>query len=264
MMRALRPASGTPHKGAASPSGSASKASTAGRSPASAISPSASSPNARLNHDTSPQAARQRLPHPDKSAVVLPPPAELILQAISPTRHDSPDLAPRPSPRSSHSPPSVRQRHNSSGQPRSESSMTGRAGLLGTGHAAGEATCDADDDMCRMSSVRDTPASSVATTKASKAARPAPAESKSTSRPSKGTQDVPAALLVAHGSSQVGQSSRPSPRAGRDAAGASSGRGKQSRVVRSGGRETAAGRDPAHDGIPRAGATTSPPLPKPR
>ena len=265
MLRALHPASDPTHRSPTSPSVPTGKASM---SPASAISPSAQSFSAKPSLDASPQKSQTHSLRHDRAAKVAPPPAELILQAISPTRHDSsdsvprPDPAPRPSSRSSRSPSSVRQHHQFSGLPHRESAIAGRSGLLGVGHAAGSPGSDADDDMCRMSSVRDTPASSVATTKASKATRCVPAESKSASRHSQGARDVPAGPLAAQkGSWQPGQSSRPSPPAARDISG---GTGKQSKVARSAGQGTAAGRDPAHDGIPRAGATSSPPLPKPR
>lgn len=305
MLRALYPAPDPTHGSPASPSHPTSKASKAGRYAASASRPSAPSSSAKPSHDAPRQTSQTHLLPQDGAAEVALPPAEFILQAISPKRHDHPDLAPRSRSRSSHSLSPVRQQHHqSSGRPGStrhdnpdsapspglaprsssrsshassslrqqhhgssrqlhrKSSDASRAGLLGTEHAAGGPGSDADDDMCRMSSVRDTPASSVATTKASKATRHALADSKSVSRPLQGDLPVPAGSPAGQEGRQAGRSGHPSPPAAQEVSGEKE---KQNRIVRRTGQgPTALQKDQAHHGIPQAGAATSPPLPKPR
>ena len=117
--------------------------------------------------------------------------------------------------------------------------------LLASAPVAG-AVMEGDDDMCRMSSVRDTPVSSVATIWPSKGPHQGRSGASGSSRGAKGaaqpSQGSPAGQIA---SAAVGGE--------RPAAGPKAGSQRRQRKP-----------DPRQDGIPPAASATSPPLPKPR
>ena len=172
----------------------------------------------------SPLPADDAAPYQPETARVSPPPADFIRQAISPRRGGSPSSAHTSAPGSSRLQPQWLQQ-SSTWHPRSDHDV-GRAGRLQASRPAEGHDSDADDDMCRMSSVQDTPASSVATL-----------------RPLKGLRKAPAKSMSTHGGLAAGLPSRKSHLAAADGHVASTG--------------------PDH-GTPAAESSTSPPLPKPR
>ena len=172
----------------------------------------------------SPSLADDASSHQPETAKVSPPPADFIRQALSPRQGGSPSSAHASDPGSSHLKAQWLQQ-STKWQPRSDHGV-GKAGRLQASRPAGGHESDADDDMCRMSSVQDTPASSVAT-----------------SRPSKGRRHAPAKSVSSHGGLAAALPTCKSPLAAVEGHVAANG--------------------PDH-GTPTAGSSTSPPLPKPR
>ncbi|KAK9821857.1 hypothetical protein WJX74_006036 [Apatococcus lobatus] len=202
----------------------------ANESPSKASSSAARDSNSQ--HGNYPSSSNQQasLLHRDEPRKVSPPPADFIRQAISPRHKQSQDMALGSTAGSSPMRPSSRQQQQQQHQQSSRQAPCGQSarkgGLLHVRQTVEGLESDADDDMCCMSSVRDTPASSVAT-----------------SRPSQGAGRVPVRVASAQGKVLGARGSRTLPAAAKNVPVAAPG---------------------PHDGIPIAGPSTSPPLPKPR
>ncbi len=163
-------------------------------------------------------------------------------------------------------------------QPQEASSIRGDSSPQAA--AAGQHEFDADDDVCRMSSVRDTPASSVATVRPARSAHPERSQS-SASKTQRAKFAGPPAAEIPRGELQPSkvtgflQDHAAQHRAVLQPPGNGSSlkndgaEAKTRTVLDHGGPHGSApwqnrGRNGGKEKIPAAGSSTSPPLPKPR